>query len=112
MIKNKLITLSQVLIILLMVLFCYKLSQNCVGTSWQDEYLKKRDNTIDSLIIMEKYHIDKINSLKDELKHSEDVIDFLYDDNQILSSTLSEMENNPCCHENLKKIWDNKNSND
>ena len=58
-----------------MVLFCYKLSQNGVGTSRQDEYLKKRDNTIDSLIIMEKYHIDKINSLKDELKHSEDVID-------------------------------------
>ncbi len=66
--KNKLITyipitLLQVLIILLMVLFCYKLSQNVVGTSWQDEYLKKKDNTIDSLIIIEKHHIDEINSL-------------------------------------------------
>jgi uncharacterized membrane protein len=101
--KNKLITyipitLLQVLIILLMVLFCYKLSQNVVGTSWQDEYLKKKDNTIDSLIIIEKHHIDEINSLKDELKHSEDVIDFLYYDNKTLSSTLAEMENNPCCH--------------
>ena len=111
MIKNKLIILLHIvvkpvllaLLILLIVLFCYKLSQNGDGLSKKDEYLKKKDNTIDSLIIMEKYHIDKINSLKDELKHSEDVIDFLYDDNQILSSTLSEMENNPCCHENLKK---------
>ena len=112
MIKNKLITSLRVLMVLLMVLFCYKLSQNGGILLKENGYLKKKNDTIDSLIIMEKYHIDEINGLKDELKHSEDVIDFLYDDNQILSSTLSEMENKPCCHEKLKKIWVNKDSND
>jgi hypothetical protein len=49
-------------------------------------------STIDSLIIMEKHHVDKINALKEELEHSKDVIDFLNDDNQILSSFLAEKD--------------------